>query len=157
MPLSPLLPENVAELKVIFIANEINIAAFCIQLKLEGLHQLRNKNSLVKEANNKLEGNMVKQTGNKGTEVNMDAFSEHLSSQYTRRDKSNHVKAEKHNNMEAESISTAQLNKAQKPFAIKQKTKTCSKEEKRQDEVEETEASSRSSYYICSPPEPVLN
>lgn len=47
---------------------------------------------------------MVKQTGNKGTEVNMDAFSEHLSSQYTRTDKSNHVKAEKQKNMEAESI-----------------------------------------------------
>lgn len=63
---------------------------------------------------------MVKQTGNKGTEVNMDAFSEHLSSQYTRTDKSNHVKAEKHKNMEAESINIAQPNKAQKPFAKKQ-------------------------------------
>lgn len=63
---------------------------------------------------------MVKQTGNKGTKVNMDAFSEHLSSQYTRPDKSNHVKAEKHQNMEAESINRAPLNKAQKPFAKKQ-------------------------------------
>lgn len=71
---------------------------------------------------------MVKQNGNKGTEVNMDAFLEHLSSQYMCTDKSNHVKAEKHKNMEADSINTAQLNKAQKPFAKKQKTKTRSKE-----------------------------
>lgn len=60
---------------------------------------------------------MVKQPGNKGTEVTMDAFSEHLSSQYTCTDKSNHGKAEKRRNMEAESINTAQLNKAQETFA----------------------------------------
>lgn len=41
VPLSPLLPENVAEQKVIFITNEINNAAICIQLRPEGLHQLR--------------------------------------------------------------------------------------------------------------------
>lgn len=40
-PLSPLLPENVAELKVIFITNEINNAAICIQLGPEGLQRLR--------------------------------------------------------------------------------------------------------------------
>lgn len=49
----------------------------------------------------------MKQTGNKGTEVNMDAFSQHLSSQCTRTDRSNHVKAEKQKNMEAESVNTA--------------------------------------------------
>lgn len=158
VPLSPLLPENVAELKVIFITNEINNAAICIQLRSEGLRQLRGMRIFWR--NNPTTNqeviwwNRLEIRGLKWIWMHFQSIYLHNTCAQTK------VIMWKHKSRKIwrlRVLTQHSSTKHRRHLQKSKKQKAAVKREKRRDEEEETETNNNSSYSICTPPEPVLN